>query len=136
MVLPICFLSPRTTVSLISFFCLTGFLSVPGLAKQQSESDFFESRIRPVLVEHCYECHNSSNQAEAELAVDWRQGIRTETEHGTSVVPGDSGESLLLKVIKHEVEGLEMPEGGVKLEPSVIADFEKWINEGRFRPTE
>ena len=134
MVLPICFLSPRTTVSLISFFCLTGFLSVPGLAKQQSESDFFESRIRPVLVEHCYECHNSSNQAEAELAVDWRQGIRTETEHGTSVVPGDSGESLLLKVIKHEVEGLEMPEGGVKLEPSVIADFEKWINEGAFDP--
>lgn len=111
-------------------------MSGPGFAKQQSKSDFFESRIRPVLVEHCYECHNSSNQAEAGLELDWRQGIRTETEHGTSVVPGQSGESLLLKVIKHQVEGLEMPEGGVKLEPSVIADFEKWINQGAYDPRE
>lgn len=115
---------------------MAGALNVPGFAKQESESEFFESRIRPVLVEHCYECHNSSSQAEAELAVDWRQGIRAETEHGTGVVPGNSDESLLLKVIKHQVEGLEMPEGGVKLEPGVIADFEKWINQGAYDPRE
>ncbi|MDA7870786.1 xanthan lyase, partial [bacterium] len=120
-------MSRRSVIRLIVFF-LTAVGSAPGFAKQESESDFFESRIRPVLVEHCYECHNSSNQAEAELALDWRQGIRTETEHGRSVVPGKPGESLLLKVIKHQVEGLEMPEGGVKLEPGVIADFEEWIN--------
>jgi hypothetical protein len=115
-------------------FFLTAVWSASSFAKQESQSDFFESRIRPVLVEHCYECHNSSNQAEAELALDWRSGIRTETEHGTSVVPGKSDESLLLKVIKHQVEGLEMPDGGVKLEPGVIADFEKWINQGAHDP--
>lgn len=136
MVLPVCFLSPRPVVGLMIFFLLIGALNIPGFAKQESELDFFESRIRPVLVEHCYECHNSSSQAEAELAVDWRQGIRAETEHGTSVVPGKSDESLLLKVIKHQVEGLEMPEEGVKLEPEVIADFEKWINQGAYDPRE
>jgi hypothetical protein len=115
-------------------FFLTAVWSASSFAKQESQSDFFESRIRPVSVEHCYECHNSSNQAEAELALDWRSGIRTETEHGTSVVPGKSDESLLLKVIKHQVEGLEMPDGGVKLEPGVIADFEKWINQGAHDP--
>ncbi len=135
MFLTVCFLSRRSVIRLIVFF-LTAVGSAPGFAKQESESDFFESRIRPVLVEHCYECHNSSNQAEAELALDWRQGIRTETEHGRSVVPGKPGESLLLKVIKHQVEGLEMPEGGVKLEPGVIADFEEWINQGAYDPRE
>ena len=68
----------------ISFVFLTAVWGDSSFAKQESQSDFFESRIRPVLVEHCYECHNSSNQAEAKLALDWRSGIRTETEHGTS----------------------------------------------------
>jgi hypothetical protein len=127
-------LSRRSAIGSISFVFLTAVWSASSFAKQESQSDFFESRIRPVSVEHCYECHNSSNQAEAELALDWRSGIRTETEHGTSVVPGKSDESLLLKVIKHQVEGLEMPDGGVKLEPGVIADFEKWINQGAHDP--
>ena len=35
--------------------------------------EFFESKIRPVLVEHCYECHNSSDSAESDLALDFRQ---------------------------------------------------------------
>jgi hypothetical protein len=134
MFLTVCLLSRRSAIGSISFVFLTAVWSASSFAKQESQSDFFESRIRPVLVEHCYECHNSSNQAEAELALDWRSGIRTETEHGTSVVPGKSDESLLLKVIKHQVEGLEMPDGGVKLEPGVIADFEKWINQGAHDP--
>tara|TARA_B110000495_G_scaffold110373_1_gene95512 strand:+ start:132 stop:4223 length:4092 start_codon:yes stop_codon:yes gene_type:complete len=134
MFLAVCLLSRRSAIGSISFVFLTAVWSASSFAKQESQSDFFESRIRPVLVEHCYECHNSSNQAEAELALDWRSGIRTETEHGTSVVPGKSDESLLLKVIKHQVEGLEMPDGGVKLEPGVIADFEKWINQGAHDP--
>jgi hypothetical protein len=134
MFLTVCLLSRRSAIGSISFVFLTAVWSASSFAKQESQSDFFESRIRPVSVEHCYECHNSSNQAEAELALDWRSGIRTETEHGTSVVPGKSDESLLLKVIKHQVEGLEMPDGGVKLEPGVIADFEKWINQGAHDP--
>ena len=43
--------------------------------------EFFESRIRPVLIERCYECHNTAETAEADLALDWREGIRAKTEH-------------------------------------------------------
>lgn len=89
---------------------------------------FFESRIRPVLVEHCYECHNTAETAEADLALDSRAGIRATTKHGTVVVPGDSEASLLLKVIRHEIADLEMPANGAKLDANVIDDFQKWID--------
>ncbi len=49
-------------------------------------------------------------------------------------MPGSSETSKLIAVMKHEIEGLEMPQGGAKLAPSVIADFEKWIRDGIVDP--
>ena len=109
--------------------CCSGFQN-----PQVEQTEFFESRIRPVLVEHCYECHNSAENAEADFVVDWRTGIRTKSEHGTGVVPGKPDESLLIKVIEHEIGGLEMPDGRAKLDPAVIADFKKWIADGAIDP--
>ncbi|QDT10318.1 DUF1553 domain-containing protein [Stieleria marina] len=96
---------------------------------QPSEIEFFEQRIRPVLVEQCYECHNTSETAEAELSLDYHDALRQGGESGT-LLPKDPADSLLLKVLKHEIEGLEMPEGGEKLDDDVIADFEKWMSMG------
>lgn len=95
-----------------------------------AEREFFEAKIRPVLVERCYECHNTAETAEADLALDWRDGTRAETEHGTVVDPGKPDSSLLLQVIRHELPDLEMPEGGPKLDDSVVEDFRKWIAMG------
>lgn len=92
--------------------------------------EFFESRIRPVLIERCYECHNTAETAEGDLALDWRDGIRAKTEHGSVVVPGKPEDSLLMKVIRHDIPDLEMPEGGPKLDAEVVADFRKWIEMG------
>ena len=99
-------------------------------APTDRQLEFFETRIRPVLVEACYKCHNSSDTAEAGLAVDSRTAIREPTEHGTAIVPGDVEQSLLLKVIRHEIEGLEMPEDGARLGKRVVADFEQWVRMG------
>lgn len=94
------------------------------------QTEFFEAKIRPVLIEHCYECHNSSETAEANLSLDHQAPM---------VKGGDSGglfdwdapdQSLLLQVIRHDIEGLEMPEGGGKLPASVIADLERWVKMG------
>lgn len=98
--------------------------------------EFFETRIRPVLVERCYECHNSAETAEADLALDWRGGMRTETEHGRLLVPGKPEQSLLIKVIQHDIPNLEMPEGGPQLDADVVADFRKWIEMGAVDPRE
>ncbi len=92
--------------------------------------DFFERRIRPVLVEKCYKCH-SGEKREAGLAVDSREAIRRGGESGPAVVPGKPGSSLLLAAIRYE--SYEMPPTG-KLANETIADFEKWIRDGAHDP--
>ena len=96
---------------------------------QPEEVEFFEQRIRPVLVQQCYECHNSAETTEAGLSLDYREALRRGGESG-SVISDPPTDSLLLKVIRHEVDGVEMPEGGPKLNDQVIADFEKWMAMG------
>lgn len=91
--------------------------------------EFFEQRIRPVLVEHCYECHNSATNAEGGLALDHRDALRAGGESG-SVLAEAGKPSRLLAVIRHEIQGLEMPEGGAKLSERIIGDFEKWMTMG------
>jgi len=101
---------------------------------QLEQRDFFESRIRPVLIEHCYECHNSAETAEGGLTVDFKGGFLKGGDSGPVVIPGDPKKSRLLATLRHEIEDLEMPQGGPKLEPRVVADFEKWIADGAFDP--
>ena len=103
------------------------FLSVP-LRAQETGTEFFEKRIRPVLVEHCYKCH--SRQAGKErggLLLDTREALRRGGDNGPTIVPGKPDDSLLVKSIRHTAANLKMPKGGAKLPPAVIADFERWV---------
>ena len=94
--------------------------------------EFFENRIRPVLAQDCYECHRSGEKVRGGLVLDSREGLLAGGDSGAAVVPGDPGGSLLMKMIRHEVddENLKMPKAGAQLEPEVLADFEKWIAMG------
>jgi len=92
--------------------------------------EFFESRIRPVLTQDCYECHRSSGKRKGGLALDSRQGLLDGGDSGKVLVPGRPNESLLIKAIRHESEDLKMPKARAKLEASVIADFEEWVRMG------
>jgi hypothetical protein len=90
--------------------------------------ELFESKIRPVLVEHCYECHSASaKQLEGELRLDSRDAMRRGGPSGPAVVPGNAAESVLLSALRHE--DFEMPPTG-KLSDRVIDDFAKWIQIG------
>lgn len=96
--------------------------------------EFFEKRIRPVLVEHCYKCHsNGAEKLQGKLLLDTREAVRKGGETGPAVVPGDADASLLLKALRYE--DFEMPPSG-KLPPDVIADFEAWIKHGAADPRE
>ena len=92
--------------------------------------EFFESRIRPVLAQDCYECHRSGGKKKGGLALDSRQTLLDGGDSGKVIVPGDPAKSLLIQAIRHDNEDLKMPKARAKLEPSVIADFEKWIRLG------
>jgi hypothetical protein len=92
---------------------------------------FFEAKIRPVLIERCYECHSSQvKKPKAGLRLDTRAGIRSGGGSGPAVVPGDLEASVLFQAIRGS-DGFEpMPPKGGKLPPAVIADFSRWIKMG------
>ncbi|WP_414661126.1 PSD1 and planctomycete cytochrome C domain-containing protein [Horticoccus sp. 23ND18S-11] len=95
-----------------------------------AEVEFFETKIRPVLAQDCYECHRTNGKRKGGFALDHRQALLTGGDSGAAIVPGKPAESLLLQAIRHESDDLLMPKAGAKLEPAVIADFERWIRLG------
>lgn len=98
---------------------------------------FFEAKIRPVLVKHCYECHSSvSGKSKGGLMLDTKHGIRTGGDSGPAVVPGHPAKSLLLTALKHTDPDLEMPPKEPQLSASIIADIESWIKSGADDPRE
>jgi hypothetical protein len=92
--------------------------------------DFFEQKIRPVLVAHCYQCHSAgAKKLKGGLLLDSRAGIRKGGDSGPAVVPGKPNESLLLKAVRYTDENLRMPPKG-KLPDAVLADLRTWVAMG------
>ncbi|MCC9606187.1 DUF1553 domain-containing protein [Blastopirellula sp. JC732] len=110
-----------------------GLIASSAIAEEERQA-FFEAKIRPVLIEHCYSCHNSAKTAEGGLAVDFRQGLLDGGDSGPAIVAGKPKESLLLRAMRHEEIGYEMPKSAPKLSDAVLADFAKWIQLGAFDP--
>lgn len=94
---------------------------------------FFESRIRPVLVASCYECH-AGETARAGLRLDYRGGWEKGGESGAAILPGKPAESLLMRAIRQDHGELKMPRGSSRLSGPVLAAFEAWIAAGAFDP--
>src|SRR4051794_41440971 len=104
----------------ILLFCASRSAADAGL-------DFFESKIRPVLIENCYSCHSTAaKKVKGGLLLDTRDGLRAGGDSGPAVVPGKPNESLLVKAIRYEEH--EMPPAG-KLPAAVIADVETWVRQ-------
>ncbi|SIO67918.1 Planctomycete cytochrome C [Singulisphaera sp. GP187] len=99
--------------------------------------EFFEARIRPVLVAHCYKCHSvEAGQSKGNLLLDARETIRAGGDSGPAVVPGDPATSLLVTAISHVDPDLKMPPKTDRLPDSVISDIKSWIKAGAMDPRE
>lgn len=119
-------------------FVLAAVLSAGGMVQRSSAAgpdaagiEFFEKKIRPVLVAHCYQCH-SAEAAKAKklrggLLLDSRDGLLKGGDSGPSLVPGKPTASLLIKAVQHD--SLKMPPKGMLPAP-VIADLAKWVEMG------
>lgn len=93
---------------------------------------FFENNIRPVLIEHCYECHSQNSKTlQANLLVDSPNALRSGGDSGPAVVPQKPEESTLIQAL--EYEHWQMPPAG-KLPEATIENFRKWIRDGAFDP--
>lgn len=99
-------------------------------APTSQQIEFFESRIRPILAQECYECHSTATKQKGGLVLDSRPGWQAGGDSGDAIKPSDPQNSLLIQTIKHEHEDLKMPKNGAQLDAKVIADFEQWIREG------
>lgn len=93
---------------------------------------FFESRIRPVLVEHCQKCHSEQAKAKGKLRggllLDSRLGWAKGGDSGNAITPGQPDASPLLASLTHEGE-VKMPPAG-KLAANQIADLREWVRRG------
>jgi mono/diheme cytochrome c family protein len=102
-----------------------------------AQLEFFEKKIRPVLVESCYSCHSAEAEGKKKLKggllLDTKAGWEKGGDSGKAIVPGKPNEGTLLKSLKYADENLQMPPKG-KLREVVIADFEKWIADGAADP--
>ena len=118
----------RFSFGLILTVGLCSILQAQDEKPSQEGIEFFEQKIRPVLVQHCYQCHAvDAKNIQGGLVLDSKAGLLEGGDSGPSVVPKNVDESLLISALKFE--SFEMPPKG-KLSDEIIADFVKWIEMG------
>jgi mono/diheme cytochrome c family protein len=101
-----------------------------GLARGDDGVEFFEKRVRPILLEHCYECHGApGKKLKGDLRLDSRAGALKGGKTGPAVVAGDLEKSLLVQAVRYGKPDLQMPPDE-KLSDAQIADLVAWVKMG------
>ncbi|MBM3875352.1 MAG: DUF1553 domain-containing protein [Verrucomicrobia bacterium] len=124
----------KTAITLLSTLSLAQLTALT--AAEPSGIAFFEQKIRPVLIEHCYECHSAqAKKLKGNLYLDSKAGWQKGGDSGKpAIIPGKPEQSLLIQSVRHEVEDLEMPPKKPKLSDAVIADLMTWVKLGATDP--
>jgi hypothetical protein len=109
------------------------FLSAPAAQADDKGVEFFEKKVRPVLVEHCYRCHSKEfKKNRGGLRVDSRAALLAGGDTRPAVVPGKPEQSLLIEALSHK--------GDVKMPPDkplsaqAVADLTAWVKMGAPAP--
>ncbi|MGE0760670.1 MAG: DUF1549 domain-containing protein, partial [Pirellulaceae bacterium] len=91
------------------------------------DREFFEKKVRPVLVEHCEKCHGAE-QAKGGLRLHAKAGWLEGGDSGPAIIPGNPDESLLIQAVRYGGD-YEMPPEG-RLPPTIVRDLEEWVRRG------
>jgi len=125
----------RTYVETILWRLATGFtiafsamLCIAAETESTQQLEFFEQRVRPLLVEHCYSCH-AGKKRQGGLSLEHRAGWQAGGDRGSAVVPGRPDESLVLQAVRYEDDFLQMPPDG-KWSDEEIDVLESWLRMG------
>jgi hypothetical protein len=112
---------------------LVGMVVPAGAAEpaiSAADREFFEAKVRPILVERCYSCHSAGAKVvRGNLLLDTRAGWATGGDLGPAVVPGNLEESTLVQAIGWEDDALKMPPKG-KLVEAEVAVLVDWVRRG------
>src|SRR4051794_39032929 len=88
------------------------FGTLPAFAQEPTSEqlEFFEKKIRPVLAQHCYECHSTkAKKVKGGLLLDSRTAMLEGGDLGPAIVPGDPDKSRLIEAIRYMNVDLKMP---------------------------
>jgi len=120
----------KTRASIIS---LAGCaLAGTGLSAAEPDSKklaFFESKVRPLLIENCYECHSHESKIKGGLALDSLPGWQAGGDSGPVIVPGEPDQSLLITAVSYTDSDYEMPPKK-KLPEAQIEILRQWVAMG------
>jgi hypothetical protein len=90
---------------------------------------FFETKVRPVLADHCFKCHGDVKRPKGGLRLDSLSGMLGGGDQGPAIIAGEPGKSLLIKAITYEDKELKMPPAK-KLNREQIAALSDWVKMG------
>ncbi|MBA4192288.1 MAG: hypothetical protein C0467_30325 [Planctomycetaceae bacterium] len=105
-----------------------------GNSNDPAKLEFFEKKVRPILVDHCYHCHSADTKPAGGLRVDDRNGLILGGNTGPAVVPGNPEKSLLLKRSSPDNGKRRMPLEGKHLSDEQTEILAKWIKDGAAWP--
>lgn len=114
--------------SLLAWICLLPLGQVLAI----TPDEFFETKIRPVLIDSCVKCHGGDKTASG-LRLDGREHLISGGDRGPAIIPGDANNSLLFQSMRRTHSDLSMPPNK-ELPESVTADFGRWIDAGAAWP--
>ena len=99
-------------------------------ASDPGEAEFFEKRIRPLLIERCHSCHSRETpNPMGGLRLDSAEAMLAGGSRGPAIAPGSPEESLLIRAISFQDPELKMPPTG-RLSDREIRDLVQWVKSG------
>ncbi len=128
-------MSRMLRLHVVAWWFVAMVATAPTVCVAAEESlEFFESKVRPLLAEHCYSCHSADAKIiKGGLRLDSRDALLTGGDSGEVIVPGKPDESGLIHAVRWE--SFEMPPNG-KLREDEIAVLVDWVKRGAPWPQE
>ena len=115
----------RSCYNLIPFLVVLNAIAAP--------VDFVRE-VRPILQQHCYECHGEKKQKSG-LRLDLKTAaFKGGDEHAPDIIAGKAKESPLIRFVTSKDDEERMPPKGDRLSAAEIARLTAWIDQGAVWP--
>ncbi len=103
---------------------------------EDGKTAFFEKKIRPILIDRCYECHSvKAGKSKGGLLLDSREATLKGGDNGPAVVAGNLEKSRLIESVRYHNQDLQMPPKGA-LAAAEVKALEEWVQMGAPDPRE
>ena len=113
-----------------SFALLNGIAVATATEPSPDQLAFFEGKVRPLLIKHCYECHSTeTKKLKGGLLLDSKEGWMAGGDSGEAIEPGNPNESRLIESVRYKNSHLQMPPK-YQLSEAEISVLERWVQMG------